>query len=204
MRGVHLSRLTCCPGAGASKRCAHHWGTQAVTGATGVGTRDTTHGVTMGVHCPHHTYLVCVPEDSGRRLAQHPDGKWFGTASSRLLLYGQGSFCTRSPSPAFIRNQHEGSWSTLLHQNPSPATWAARTLTRRRFISKSMPSDSSLRKGRKKKVEHYCTQDTSSESLQGTRGSWHLQHVAAFGLHPMQPHRAFRAGAAGGTLGRDL
>lgn len=99
MRGVHLSRLTCCPGAGASKRCAHHWGTQAVTGATGVGTRDTTHGVTMGVHCPHHTYLVCVPEDSGRRLAQHPDGKWFGTASSRLLLYGQGSFCTRSPCP---------------------------------------------------------------------------------------------------------
>lgn len=151
MRGVHLSRLTCCPGAGASKRCAHHWGTQAVTGATGVGTRDTTHGVTMGVHCPRHTYLVCVPEDSGRRLAQHPDGKWFGTASSRLLLYGQGSFCTRSPSPAFIRNQHEGSWSTLLHQNPSPATWAARTLTRRRFISKSMPSDSSLRKGNKKK-----------------------------------------------------
>lgn len=30
-------------------------------------------------------------------------------------------------------------------------------------------------------MEHYCAQDTLSESLQGTRGSWHLQHVAAFG-----------------------
>lgn len=183
VRGVHLSSSMCCLGAGASKRCAHHWGTQVVTGATGVGTRDTTHGVTMGAHCPHHTYLVCVPEDSGRRLAQHPDGKWFGTASTRLLLYGQGSFCTRSPSPAFIQNQHEGSWSTLLHQNPSPATWAVLTLTRRRFVSKSMPSDSSLRKGRKKKwsitaPRTHCQSPCRGHGAAGTSSTW-LHSAAA-------------------------
>lgn len=29
-------------------------------------------------------------------------------------------------------------------------------------------------------MEHYCTRDTLSESLRGTRGSWDLRHVAAF------------------------
>lgn len=89
VRGVHLSSSICCLGAGASKRCAHHWGTQVVTSATGVGTRDTTHGVTMGVHCPHHTCLVCVPKDSGRREVVWDSIHQAAAVRAGLVLHSQ-------------------------------------------------------------------------------------------------------------------